>query len=129
MSDKEEIEQVRSRYEACCNDGDLKTWLTTLTDDAVILAPGSPVVSGSEIEAWAAETFFDPFDMTVSLEDDEVQVMGEWAFVRGHFSLSVTPKGGGDTQEDRGKYLDLLRRQSDGSWKYARLAWNSDSAA
>ena len=47
----------------------------------------------------------------------------------GSTALTLTPKAGGDSVEDHGKYIDLLRRQTSGSWKFARLIWNSDQAA
>lgn len=129
MSDREEIERVQREYKDACNEGDLRKWMSTLTEDAVVLPPGSPVVSGAEIEKWAAETVFDEFNNGLTLIEDEVEVFGDWAFLRGRYRLSTTPKQGGDTVEDVGKYLDVMRRQDDGSWKFARLAWNSDSPA
>lgn len=129
MSDKEAIERAMRIYESACNEGDLNKFLTTFTDDAVTLAPGLPAATGRENKTLAADHFFGPFNMAMTLENDEVEVMGDWAFMRGHYTLTLTPKAGGDAIKDRGKYLDLLRRQADDSWKFARLIWNSDQAA
>jgi ketosteroid isomerase-like protein len=43
----------------------------------------------------------------------------------GKASLTLTPKAGGNTIEDRGNCIWLWRRQGDGSWKVARAMWNS----
>ncbi len=128
MSDREAIERIRGDYESACKAGNLKAWLATLTDDAVLLVPGSPVMSGSEIESWAAN-YFSTFDGVVKMENDEVEIINDWAFIRGKYTMSLKPKAGGDTLEEKGKYLDLMRRQGDGEWKFSRLIWNSDSIA
>ena len=128
MSERDAIEKVRGDYEAACNEGDLKAWLATLTDDAMVLAPDSSVLSGSEIESWAANNFR-TFEVVLKMENDEVEIINDWAFMRGSYTMSLTPKEAGDTLEEKGKYLDLLRRQRDGTWKLSRLIWNTDSTA
>ena len=36
-----------------------------------------------------------PFNMDATMENDEVEVMGDWAFMRGHYTLTLTPKASG----------------------------------
>jgi len=60
------------------------------------------------------------------LVSDEIQVTGEWAFDRGTYQWRGVPRAGGDAIDDRGKYLVILQRQVDGSWKLARAMDNSD---
>jgi hypothetical protein len=48
---------------------------------------------------------------------------------RGPFELRLTPKSGGELVVDRGKFVDLFRRQSDGSWKFARVMFNRNRPA
>jgi ketosteroid isomerase-like protein len=55
----------------------------------------------------------------------EILVTGDWAFDRGTYSQTLTPKGGGVAQKETGKYLWLYHRAPDGSWKQARVIWNS----
>lgn len=40
--------------------------------------------------------------------------------------VTATPKVGGEPIEDEGKSVFIVRRQTDGSWKIARLIANSD---
>ena len=47
------------------------------------------------------------------------------AYDRGTYSMTVTPPGAAPI-EDRGKYLTIYRKQADGSWKIARVMFNSD---
>ncbi len=46
-------------------------------------------------------------------------------FSRGKFEETVTPSGG-DALDVVGKYLFIFHRESDGSWKIARLIGNMD---
>jgi ketosteroid isomerase-like protein len=101
--------------------------MSTLTDDAVALAPGFPVVSGGDLESWISKTFFDPFYIEFSTEDVEVEIFGDLGYVRGHYKQALTPKQGGDKIQIIGKYLCIVKRQKDGSWRFSHLAWNSDS--
>ncbi|MDA2931041.1 DUF4440 domain-containing protein [Acidobacteria bacterium AH-259-O06] len=128
MSDLEAINGLREEYIATANAGDVDGWLATLTDDAVFMPPNEPAVTGKEaIRSWVVKSFFDPFDIQLSLSHEEVEVAGDWAFVQGPFSYSLTPKAGGEVIEESGKFIDILKRQSDGSFKYARAIWNSDN--
>jgi ketosteroid isomerase-like protein len=56
----------------------------------------------------------------------ETQVAGDWAYDRGNYTLTVTPKSGKPT-ETSGKYLTIYKRQPDGSWKIYRDISNSNN--
>ncbi|MDA2923146.1 nuclear transport factor 2 family protein [Acidobacteria bacterium AH-259-L09] len=128
MSDLEAINGLREEYIAAANAGDVDGWLATLTDDAVFMPPNELAVAGkAAIRSWVVKSFFDPFDIQLSFSHQEVEVAGDWAFVQGRFSYSLTPKAGGEVIEESGKFIDILKRQSDGSFKYARAIWNSDN--
>jgi ketosteroid isomerase-like protein len=68
------------------------------------------------------------FDAEFSLAPEEVQIAGpDWAFERGTYDISLTPKAGGEPMQDAGKYITIYRRQSDGSWAMSRDIWNSSN--
>ena len=58
---------------------------------------------------------------------EEVHVADEWAFERGTYTVTFTPKGTMLTVQDVGKYLTIYQRQADGAWKMARDIWNSNT--
>ena len=61
---------------------------------------------------------FEQFDLDTDVYGDfEVEVANDWAFSRGNYILSLTPKGGGPSTHLDGKWLDILKKQPDGSWK------------
>ena len=52
-----------------------------------------------------------------------------WPYARGHYMLDGTPKATGTPPlHDQGKFLEVLRRQPDGSWRYAVDMYSSEPA-
>jgi len=60
---------------------------------------------------------------------EDIQVSGDWAFLRLSFTDSITPKAGGETTANVGKWVLIFERQADGSWRIATEIWNSDAAS
>ena len=91
------------------------------TDDAIIL-PGDHVAeTGLPAIVKYNQDFFDQYTPTAfDITQQETQIAGDLAFNRGVFTFSATPKAGGQPVSDRGKYIVILRRQADGSWKWSR---------
>jgi uncharacterized protein (TIGR02246 family) len=102
--DLKAIDVVRSAHVAALNAGDAQAWTTQFTDDAVQMPPNAPAnVGGSKIASWS-QAFLDQFRVHFALAVDEVRVLGEWAFERGGYTISLTSKAGGPPMEDMGKY-------------------------
>ena len=72
------------------------------------------------------EGFFAGFGYEQSFETLERIVLDGWAFVRGIEHNRVTPKGG-ETVEIRQRAFMVLRREEDGSWRFARWMTNLES--
>ena len=63
----------------------------------------------------------------VSLDVDEVQIAGNWAFERGRYRIALHPRAGGGAIEDIGKYITVYQRKPGDSWRMARDIWNSSN--
>jgi len=72
---------------------------------------------------------FGQFTAEETVTTEEIQVAGGWAFLRGTYTATMTPKEEGDPQEETGKCVHVVQRQPDGSWKNMRVIWNSDQPA
>lgn len=121
------IRKIFDQYKFAWESEDLDLFISLWTDDAMEMVPGRPALVGKEqmVEMW--RPFFDKFIMKLPMPPKEIVVAGDWAFCRGTYVFSVTPKAGGDTVERAGKYLSILERQADGSWKIARECFNYDA--
>jgi ketosteroid isomerase-like protein len=49
------------------------------------------------------------------------------AFTHGLYELVMIPKEGGDKIAIKGKFLTILKKQVDGSWKIAIDCFNNDA--
>jgi uncharacterized protein (TIGR02246 family) len=91
--------------------------------DAKLMPPNHDVVQGRA----AIQEFFGTFPpiTDVQLEQLEVEGIGEIAYIRGSYTLTMTPEGA-EPINDSGKYLEIRRKQADGGWLIAHDLWNSD---
>ena len=122
------IDRLRDVHVAAVNDGDADRWAACFTGDAVQMPPHFAANAGkAAIQGWS-KGFLSMFACRFSLSVEEVQAAGEWAFERGRYEITLTPRAGGESMDDHGKYITIYRRQSDGSWKIARDIWNSSQS-
>ncbi|MHC4143139.1 MAG: YybH family protein [Planctomycetota bacterium] len=111
-------------YTLAVETGDVDLYVANYTDDGVQIPPDAPSRFGSEQIRAAIEPALTQFDVVCPIYPGEAKVIGNWAFGHCDWSLSLTPKEGGETTTFDGKGLDVLKRQADGSWKYYISCWN-----
>ena len=117
---------IFARYAASISAGDADAWATLWAEDGVQMPPDAPPVVGkSEIreKLWSLLAQF-RFDMRIHTE--EVRTAADWAFARGMYTATLTPKAGGPAIPIDGKFMTILARQSDGSWRIYRDIFNSN---
>lgn len=100
--------------------GDMET-LMSLHDEQTILMPRrQPTLrSIAEIRGFF-EGRLGKYDIDFNDNPQELVINGDWAFLMGEFSLTGTPKDGGETFRDAGRYFVLYRKNADGDWKIYR---------
>jgi uncharacterized protein (TIGR02246 family) len=118
--DVREIKNVTENWEAAVRAGNVALLSTLVTDDAVFLAPGAPPVKGREAIEALYRNVFAKFNIEQNSSCEEIQVIGEWAFGWGPDSITLSPIAGGNPVKWKGYAITILRRQTDGSWKFAR---------
>ncbi|MBN8954731.1 MULTISPECIES: SgcJ/EcaC family oxidoreductase [unclassified Rhizobium] len=117
--DEKAIRDVVESWTAASKEGDTTTVLELMTDDVVFMVPGREPF-GKEAFA-AASKGMDGMKMEGASEIVELQVLGDWAYIRNHIDITVTPPGG-DAVHRSGYTLTLLRKEADGQWRLARDA-------
>jgi uncharacterized protein (TIGR02246 family) len=117
---------VGEDYDKAMAAGNVSAKMRLYTADAVLMPPEGPVVSGQDaIRLWH-ESFFKKGTSPGVSKVDEVQLFGEWGFARGTFAGTVTPRPGASPTSVSEKWLVVVRRQGDGSWKIARDIWTQE---
>ena len=125
--DMSAIDRLRDEFIALNNAGDAAGLAGLYTDDAVLMPPNQEAVTGNQaIESWF-QTTFDQFTIEFTLASDELEVVGDLAFDGGAYVIALTPQADGEAMEETGKYILILRKQVDGSWKLVRDIWNSNN--
>ncbi len=123
QADADAIRAVSDAYTDAVRDTAWTKWASFFTDDALILPPNTPAQAGrAVIERWGRTL---PRFKDLRFEPIEIQGCGDLALVRGHYSAVVTLPNQPE-QAHSGNYIQMWRRQRDGSWKLHRDIWNSD---
>ena len=121
------IAAIDKKFMEDVNWGNAAAGAAAYTDDAILMPPNhSPVEGKQAIEKYLAEIGSQLQASNFQLSILEVDVQGDTTIVRGTYSSSFTVPGTDAPMEDRGKTLNVWKRQADGSWKLHRDIWNSN---
>ena len=126
-ADVEAVKRVREQAVAAINAGDVDALAALATDDIVWMPQDKPTSIGKEAFRLYWVVLLEQFVFDRTLSHDEVIVAGDWAIHRSTLEGTLTPKSGGESMSQSSKAIDILRRQPDGSWKHARIIFNSNS--
>ena len=98
---------------------DINAILELLTPDYVLWAPGTPSTTRASLAPRLA-TAFSTHYLVPSFEREEQLVSGNLAFEQGWDIQEIRPHAGGDARIHRQRVFLLLKRGSDGKWRFAR---------
>lgn len=96
------------------------------TEDGALMAPGTPPTFGREAVEQYYQSIFDLYATGLESGYEEVKVSGDLAYGRGFAKVTLIPHSGGDTLISTAKYINILRRQPDGSWLTTHDIWNAN---
>ena len=119
------VRRITQEWVLACNTKHLDDLLDLYVSDAMVMRSNYPAVRGA---AAVREFFFGALDAglgEVEVEPMRVEVAGDMAYEAGRCKALV-PGAAGKRREERGKYLWVLARQSNGEWKIASDCWSSD---
>jgi uncharacterized protein (TIGR02246 family) len=124
--DRAAIESLHTEFAAAVVAGDFAKVASMYTDDASLMAPNAPVVTGRMAIQQALTTFPPMGEMKLLTHD--VAGSSEVAAVRGTYAILMAPPGS-PAISDTGSYAELWRKQADGKWLMAWDIWNSHKPA
>ena len=119
------VRRVTHEWVLACNTKHLDDLLDLYVPDALVLRSNCPPIRGA---AAVREFFFGALDAglgEVEVEPLRVEVVGDLAYEAGRCKALI-PSATGKRREERGKYLWVCARQSNGEWKIAVDCWSSD---
>src|SRR5215203_2740597 len=122
---RQDIDQANRRFVEAFNRHDAAGAVAVYTDDAMILPPGNPRVTGRDgIQAYW-QGAIDSGVQAVALQTDDLEVAGDMAREIGTATLTITGNGGA-TQTATAKFVVVWKRQGD-TWRWHTDIWNSDA--
>jgi len=126
--DKASIRAVDTEWARAAKAGDGAAIAALYTSDAVLLPPGEPIVKGEAANKYWVD-FANGFSGPTELNTMVVEGGGGVASAIGTYKMSLTPKKAGakPLPTEEGKYIEVLKRQDDGSWKIAYDIWNPNA--
>ena len=109
---------------------DVEQTIAFYSDDAIVFPPNASSAATKEAIRNGWKEMFGSPGFVISWQPTKVQVgkAGEMAWVSGTYELTMNDATGKPIN-DRGKYLEVWQKQTDGNWKCAADMWNSDLAA
>jgi uncharacterized protein (TIGR02246 family) len=125
-TDEQMITEVSAARAKAFNQSDAEGIAQHFTADAILMAPGKGVMIGKDSVRAYYQAIFDQYEPVLESHYEEVLVEGDLAYGRGEATVMLTPLEGGASTVSTSKYLNILRRQPDGSWKTTHDIWNSN---
>jgi ketosteroid isomerase-like protein len=119
------VRRVTHEWVLACNTKHLDDLLDLYVADPLVLRSNCPPIRGA---AAVREFFFGALDAglgEVEVEPLRVEVVGDLAYEAGRCKALI-PSASGKRREERGKYLWVCARQSNGEWRLAADCWSSD---
>ena len=117
--DERAIRDLVDTWMAASKAGDTATVLSLMSDDVVFMVPGHEPF-GKEAFA-AASAGQSEFRIEGGGEIRELQVLGDWAWLRSHLDITMIPPVGQPVRR-AGWTLTILKKQPDGRWLLTRDA-------
>lgn len=119
QKDKQAIREMVDRWLEASKQGDANTLLSMLADDVIFITP--------EREPFGKEAFASGGDemknmnMEADIDIKEIEVAGDWAWMRSFLKVSFTPADGNAVKHS-GHILTILQKQPDDRWVIKRDA-------
>ncbi|MCB0195206.1 MAG: SgcJ/EcaC family oxidoreductase [Anaerolineae bacterium] len=120
------VNKVWEQYASSLNAGDVEGYMALWADDAMQFPPESLPIVGKEALRAGLESELEAITYDMEITNKEVNVSGDMAVARGTYAATITFKDGSEPMTVDGKYMTLLKRQPDGSWKIFRDIYNSN---
>jgi uncharacterized protein (TIGR02246 family) len=118
--DERAIRELIDAWLAATKAGDLQAVLSLMTEDVVFMVPGAA--------PFGRDAFAESFSAMAGVRLDgrseiqELQILGDWAYLRNLIDMIVSPPGGAAPVRRAGHTLTILRKGADGRWRLSRDA-------
>jgi uncharacterized protein (TIGR02246 family) len=126
--DKASVRAVDTQWAQAAKAGDGQAIAALYASDAILLPPGEPMVKGEAAKKYWVD-FANGFSGSTELNTMAVEGGGDVASAIGTYTMNLTPRKAGakPLPTEEGKYLEVLKRQDDGTWKIIYDMWSPNA--
>lgn len=126
-ADEATLRTLDAEWSKAAGAKDVEKTVSYYTDDALILPPNLPTIQGKQgaRAMWSGMFSVPGFGGGWKATKVEVARSGDLGYVTGTYELSETDASG-RPMVDKGKYLEIWKKQADGSWKCVADMFNTD---
>ena len=124
-ADAAAIRDLQAAWNTAVEAGDIAGYLAVLDADVELLPTDAPPIRGRDHYGQFLGPVFEQDSYEIEVVDlGTVGVDGDLAYARYDYIIHRTPKAGGERVSSLRKFVDVLRRQEDGSWRVLKHIWN-----
>src|SRR5437762_4084784 len=124
------LRDLDAKWSAAAGAKDVDKTVSYYADDAVVMPPNAPSATTRETIRSAWKEMLTSPGAAISWKATKVEVAksGDLAYVSGTYEETMTDASG-NSMKDHGKYVEIFKKQADGTWKVVADIWNSDLPA
>ncbi len=127
--DVEAIRQLWKTYEQGINTSSADVWISIWDDNGIQFPADEPMYVGKKAIYASSVDIFPLLEMRMTISPQEITILGDYAYSSGSYVFDLAEKGSDEWMHIDGKFLTILRRQADGSWKIWRDCYNANPPA
>ena len=121
----EEIKTLIEKYQQSLNKSDLDLVRSVYAKDAVFIGQPFPTATGVEDIVSLYADFFSKLDFNVEFDIVEVELSGDFGFVRTRSRGTIVPKGQTPERSEGNREIFIVKK-IDGVWKIYRYIFNAE---
>lgn len=127
--DEAAIRAVDAEWARAASAGEGNAVAALYTSDATVLPPMEPPHQGEAAGKYWIDVL-NGFSGPTELTTTAVEGQGDLAYAVGGYRQTLTPKKAGakSLPTEEGKYIEVFKKQADGSWKIVYDMWSPNAA-
>jgi ketosteroid isomerase-like protein len=124
------LRDLDGQWSAAAGTKDIDKIISFYSDDAIVMPPNTSAATTKEAIRRVWQDLLASPALVISWKTTKVEVAksGDLACLSGTYELTMNDASGKPIN-DRGKYVEVWEKQSDGKWKCGTDIWNSDLPA
>jgi uncharacterized protein (TIGR02246 family) len=124
------LRDADAQWSAAAGTKDLDKTVSYYADDAIVMPPNASAATTKDAIRSAWKEMLTAPGAAISWKATKVEVAkaGDLAYVSGTYEETTTDTSGRSVK-DHGKYVEIFKKQADGTWKVVADIWNSDLPA